>query len=249
MSYLLLSDYNLSIQSGELNQITTNDNTIAPAALAFATTLARSKLIQKYDLNFEFRDWINWTNSLTFNAGDRVYTGSLLYQANYPYPLFDQVNGNYLVGDQVYWKGYVYTCLVATSNIDEFTAMQYIEYNQVPSNNIFPDDINVGASYWGSKTAYIVPANTALTNTTYFTPGDTRNPLLVNYLIDIALFRMHYRISPRNIPEFRVEAYDKALHWLENCKKGIDSVELPLIQPVQGSRIRYGGKVKTINDY
>ena len=83
----------------------------------------------------------------------------------------------------------------------------------------------------------------------YWKFGDNRNQQLVNYFIDIALYHVHSRISPRNIPDLRVKRYDDAIKWLKMAGRGDITAELPLIQPKQGARVRYGGQVKNINTY
>lgn len=83
----------------------------------------------------------------------------------------------------------------------------------------------------------------------YWLFGDNRNQQLVNYMIDIALYHVHSRISPRNIPDLRVKRYDDAIRWLKMAGRGDITADIPLIQPKQGRRIRYGGQIKNINSY
>jgi hypothetical protein len=86
--------------------------------------------------------------------------------------------------------------------------------------------------------------------------------------IDIALYHLHARISPVNVPELRIHRYmglaeDRAmkagrviyptysaLGWLQAAADGTDiTPELPKLQPAKGARIRYGGNPKLINSY
>jgi hypothetical protein len=83
----------------------------------------------------------------------------------------------------------------------------------------------------------------------YWLFGDNRNQQLVNYLIDIALYHVHSRIAPRNIPDLRIKRYDDAIKWLKMAGRGDITADLPLIQPKSGARIRYGGQIKNINSY
>lgn len=171
-----------------------------------------------------------------------------LYFAKTPYPEFDYSN-LYNVGDRVFWNNKTYTCLIATKIMGQSSAIQYNKTQNLPYPNVAPDDVSLGAQYWGTGTAYTVPAATDISNTTYWTAGDNRSQQLVLYIIDIALYHVHSRISPRNIPDLRVKRYDDAIKWLKMAAKGDITPNLPMIKPEQGQRIRFGGGIKLINSY
>ena len=70
------------------------------------------------------------------------------------------------------------------------------------------------------------------------------------FMVDIVLYHINSRVSPRNIPQIRMDRYDAAISWLKNVAKGDDiTADIPVKQPKQGSRNRYGGNVKNINTY
>ena len=172
-----------------------------------------------------------------------------IFSVNYPYPLFDYT-AFYNVGDKVFWKGYVYTCLVQTPLLDHDTLLQYDKIEAIPLNNIAPNDLIDGSTqYWGQKTAYVVPSGTLPTNSFYWSMTDNRDQQMLLYFIDITLYHVHSRIAPRNIPDLRVKRYDDAINWLKMCAKGEVTPALPLIQPKQGRRIRYGGNIKITNSF
>jgi phage gp36-like protein len=79
--------------------------------------------------------------------------------------------------------------------------------------------------------------------------GTARDPQLLAYIIDIALFHLHSRIAPRNVPELRQTRYDNAISWLKMCAFGDVTPKLTPISPAQGNRIRYGGNTKNTNQY
>lgn len=171
-----------------------------------------------------------------------------IFSVVYPYPLFDYT-AYYNVGDMVYWKGYTYKALVQTPLLDHDTLLQYDRIEAIPLNNIAPDDTKDGAAqYWGTKTAYTIAAGTLPTNPVWLMT-DNRDQQMVMYLIDLTLYHVHTRIAPRNIPELRVKRYDDAICWLKMCAKGEVTPALPIIQPKQGQRIRYGGNIKIINSF
>jgi hypothetical protein len=171
-----------------------------------------------------------------------------LYYAIYPKPLFD-LQGYYNKGDQVFWKDKIYTAVQSTVVIDHDTALQFRTLQNVPYLNVYPDEALQGKAYWGTGTPYYVPASTAINDTDFWTLGDNRDKQMVQYVADIALYHLHSRISPRNIPDLRIKRYDHAIKWLTMCAKGEITPELPPLSPRQGQRIRVGGNIKNINSY
>lgn len=156
------------------------------------------------------------------------------------------MSGFYRIGDKVMWNGSQYTCVKETAQYDHATMIQFGTREAIPQVNQFPDAI--GQQQWGTGTAYFMTGTGILTNK--FTESDNRNQQLVNYIIDIMLYHLHARISPRNIPELRLERYDNAINWLKQCAKGDDiNAGLPRKTPQQGMRIRWGGKVQNNFSY
>jgi hypothetical protein len=155
----------------------------------------------------------------------------------------------YAKGDQVWWKDKVYTCVIATTVYSHEQQLQYGDYGNIPVMNVAPDNTLNGVKYWGTGTAYAVAAGTRPTDTTKWTAGDNRSQKIVDCVIDIALYKMHSRIAPQNIPQLRVDNYDAAIVWLKACARGTVTANIPLIKPKQGNRIRFGGNIKNENHY
>lgn len=171
-----------------------------------------------------------------------------IYYVTLPNPEFNYLT-TYAKGNTIWYKDKTYTALLSSVSYGHDSALQLGNYENIPPINIFPDDANNGAKYWGTGTAYALTAGT-LPTATGWTAGDNRNPQLVNYCIDVALYTAHSRIAPRNIPELRVKRYDDVIKWLQNAAQGKTiTAALPLIQPKQGGRIRFGGQVKQKNNY
>jgi hypothetical protein len=185
-----------------------------------------------------------------FNPTDWSVIGKVgdLYFAKLPYPAFDYRNGVYAVGDNIAYKGRVYECKIGSRSISHGDAMAALYYANLPATNIFPDDPKLGAQYWGTGTAYTffgeLPANTD-----YWTKGDNRSQQLVQTIIDIALYHIHSRIAPRNIPELRILRYQAAVEWLTKCNSGDISPNLPILPIQKANRIRWGGTTRTQNTY
>jgi hypothetical protein len=185
----------------------------------------------------------------TWNAANWTYINPQysVYYAQYPFPTFDY-NATYAVGDQVFWKDKTYTALLSTPLLSQNSALQYGSYQSLPLPNLAPDDVNA-SQMWGSGTPYSIAANTLITDTTKWTYGDNRSQQLVTNAVSMALYYVHSRIAPRNIPELRVKMYDDAVRWLKMAGRGEITANIPVLKPAQGGRIRYGGNVKNVNSY
>jgi phage gp36-like protein len=86
---------------------------------------------------------------------------------------------------------------------------------------------------------------------------DQRNRQVVMYLVDMALYHLHSRQNPRNVPQIRQDRYDHAISWLKMARKGELSVGLPDLpatdadgNPNPGSILPRGGSLpKQRNTY
>ncbi len=204
-----------------------------------------------------------------FNAAHWTLLGDqyTLYYAIYPKPVFNYRN-IYAVGDQVFWNDKTYTCKVPTGFLSHDSQLQAGQIIDNDILNVFPDDANRGVQYWGTGVAYSVAAATLITNSTYWSLGDNRDQKLLMVCVDIALYHVHARISPKNIADLRIHRYmgdsqDRevrgqrvlyptysALGWLQAAVIGNDiTPELPALQPRKGKRIRFGGNAKVQNSY
>ena len=210
---------------------------------------------------------ISTPESFTESKWKRLGAQFDIFSARLPFMEFS-LSQDYKIGQQVYWKGKVYTCKQPTSLASHETIIQYEYYSNLPNKNVFPDDAVDGLNYWMPDYDYIVPAGTDILNPVYWSPTDTRDKQLVEKLVDITLYHLHSRISPRNIPELRSIRYKgmpedqrqgnsgeiiypiySALGWLQGCARGEVTPNLPLLQPKSGARIRFGGKIKNNNSY
>src|SRR6185436_19490313 len=50
--------------------------------------------------------------------------------------------------------------------------------------------------------------------------GSARSTIVLNYCIDIAIYKLHALISPRKMPKHRRENYLDALDWFDDVKEG-----------------------------
>ena len=152
-------------------------------------------------------------------------------------------NKYYKKGDRVIMlNGEQYICDLDSLLISEQYAMQFVIKENVPLMNQTPSQTS-GQKQWTWLGVYGVGSQQNFAQ--YMENRDNRNQQLVNYIIDIMLYHLHARISPRNIPELRLERYDNAKAWLTQCAKGDEiNAGLPRLTPQQGMRIRWGGGVR-----
>lgn len=57
--------------------------------------------------------------------------------------------------------------------------------------------------------------------------GSARDPILVMYGVDIALYHLHCRIDPRKISDLRTDRYHNAMEWLKAVQAGKLIPDLP----------------------
>ena len=279
MSYLRLRDYDKSIEYANLQQITSYDDGIRKDSERAGIEKAKSYLTQKFNVEEEFTDLQVYSYSQSYNAGVTIelngqdWNANKVYAANditvYNSIVFKAVSGNtnqspvgtgntwtsignkfdlyytvlpcsyykfdqyYYAGDKVYWNGKVYTC--------QQQGIGY--YPDVNSKNI------KGEYFWGTGIAYSVPAGTEISDTTYYNFGDFRCADMVYVTVDLALYLIHKRIAPANVPDLRVKAYDDAIAWLKDCAFGNVTPNLLVRTPRSGGMFRIGSNTKNINSY
>jgi hypothetical protein len=135
-----------------------------------------------------------------------------------------------------------YNCATSSLEISQQYAMQFVVRENVPPMNQTPSQTSGQKQWTYLSTFFVVGWNNWAQ---MMDNRDNRNQQLVNYIIDIMLYHLHARISPRNIPELRLERYDNAKAWLTQCAKGDEiNAGLPRLTPQQGMRIRWGGGVR-----
>lgn len=79
----------------------------------------------------------------------------------------------------------------------------------------------------------------------FFTKEDTRDRTIKNILINLAIANLHKLISPRNVPEMRLEAKDDAMTLLKKVSKGEITLDLPLYEDTnRGQNIIFGSNQK-----
>lgn len=217
------SDYLRTIQTDNLAQVTEGIQQVKLDAEQVAQTEMISYLAQRYKVNDIFTNTTNWSNSVIYKAKQLVVDAGNFFYVTVPEVEYNALT-TYVIGDKVFYENSVYTCLVSNVGI-------------YPTNS----------GFWGTGVPYSI-TGIATTDTTKWSAGDNRNPLIVQYLLDCTLYNLHSRINPRNIPDLRKERYNGndpmdrggAIGWLKKVASGDLTADLPQIDPQQGVSIRWG---------
>jgi len=149
--------------------------------------------------------------------------------------------------------------LIAIEEISNYLRIRYdtdkifspiYEYN---INSVYLKDTRIlyTDDLAGLSTLYYVTADTSgagasITDTTQFAVGDTRNPLIVMYTVDIVLYHICSAIAPRQIPELRLSRYEAVKEWLKQMNEATISANLPLYaaNAPQNDRFVFGSNKK-----
>lgn len=77
-------------------------------------------------------------------------------------------------------------------------------------------------------------------NAIFSAEGEQRNPLIVMYLCDIALYYLSASLPQKMGSEIRKERYDLAIKWLEGVQAGRVVPDLPLPVDENGDTVAVG---------
>jgi len=187
-------DYNNQIRNDVLDVIIDQDESILQSAENAAIAELVSYLSQRYKTDEIFAVIHVWSKSKSWTSGDRVsLTPSVVWNNTSTF-----TDGTYLAdagSENVYRvkNSPVAGTLVTNSGyfdlIGDFGALYYAKEDMTSGFEIGD------ASKW--------------------TAGDTRDPLILRFLIDVILYEIHCRINPRNIPQHRINRRDDAIDWLK----------------------------------
>jgi hypothetical protein len=80
--------------------------------------------------------------------------------------------------------------------------------------------------------------------------GSDRNPLIVMYVVAIALYNVHHRINPRKVPSHREAEYMRAKDWMMAVAEGlINPPDLPRPTGSEKDYFRFGGNTRRDNQF
>lgn len=156
----------------------------------------------------------------------------------------------YRQNDVVFWKGNTWVCNTSTTNILPCNLINFYDYDKIPFYNVFPDDVvnNGNYQYWKLPTAYVVTAGTPLSNSAWV-QGDNREQQIVFAMKAITIYELAPLLAPQNVPKNWEVKRNEAMYLIGEMFGGQQTVDIPLLQPSKGKRIRSGGQIKLQNRY
>lgn len=277
MAYLRLQDYHRFISQDQLDEVLDEDDFKRLDTEPTSEEEARSYLVQKYDMDRELSALTVYDPSLTYSALSKVYLDADVWSSSTAYTnaqsLALATDGNVYVAtanstnqspisNPSYWQklGYRYQFFNGTVpaaewvwNKDYKTGIEVFykgkTYTSVQeSYNVFPDDEEIGETYWGAGVAYTISAN-ALTDATKWASGDIRCQRLVECVVMCTLYRLYKHTASQNVPAWIGQAYSDSLGWLDKAKLGEVTANLTELPRRVGHRIRITGNQKNVNIY
>lgn len=240
--FILDKDYQRIIQSEIRDEVA--DASILRESEDAAIEQMISYLNARFDVSNLFPPTNQWNSRMFYQPGDYVDYYGTFVRAMQPTnddatinrdkaPTGANLSTDGNVGEDVYWSDYCFPNIRDYDNTEAVTAGAYRVENDIfykcvvdstgnpPSTNLYDADALTG--FW------IV--------------DDPRNPLLVEICCKLALYKVHARISPDQIPELRVQEYDMAIEWLKETASGDAAPMLakPPKEEDDKSSVQYGG--------
>jgi hypothetical protein len=168
----------------------------------FAIDVVKSKIQHRYDPAQIFIDVNIFSTSATYAIDDLIYYTESAYVAATAY----------VVGNRVSYLNNIYECIQnSTGNL--------------PTNTSYWTEIIEDKRYYVANAAGTgnYPEDTA-----FFTAGDSRHQLILNYTLYIAVYELFKKVQPTQVPAWSISSRDEAIDGLEKIGRGTDTVLLPL---------------------
>lgn len=233
--FLVKYDFQTLIDEDNLNELTDTSDRLLEDAMDSAIEKVAGYVRHRYDYDQVFKVVQPYAAAIAFVEDDRVFWSPVAWDASLIYTSGDIISIDTGTaaneGEKIYQAN-------ATTVADESPLNTPGKWGLLADNNTF-------------YTCILESTGNLPTNATYFTAGDDRNPLIKEITVDIVLYNIHSKISPRNIPDVRRVRYDgtgnlkegdSAIATLMQIQKGIVTLDLPVIVPtVQNTEsIAYG---------
>ncbi len=217
-SYLTSEDLDSTIKEEQLTQLVRDNLGLVAVSEANAVSWMKDYLGQRYDVAASFPAIGEWQPGNDYGPALPVI-----------------VPGTVITGDNLYYvrdtatEATSYTPLYAYNDAGRLTNYAWHE----------------GQCYQALKNSLgVEPGN----DTDFpdwelsWRPRDPRDAKLVAFCLDITLFRLFTRVTPRRIPDLRVSLYNQAKEWLTMVRDGSLTPDLPRPIKVADSsdEIRWG---------
>ena len=189
-----------------------------------AIELVKTSIQHRYDEALVFFDILDFDTTTTYAEDDNIrYTEDEYVAAT-----------TYSTDDRISYDGYIYKSLQDnnTGNTPD-TATSYWE--EVADDN----------SYY---TAVQASTGNYPENTTYFTQIDSRNSLIVDFVLTLTIYNLFRKSQPSNIPDWITVERDNAMTELDKIGLGKKTLILPVAldddEDQEGHAITYGSQTQ-----
>jgi phage gp36-like protein len=122
--------------------------------------------------------------------------------------------------------------------IDNETLSVITEGNDLNLNSVENDAISEITGYLNVR----YDMNAILTAT-------TKSVLILGFVRDIMIYHLHAKVSPDNIPQLRVDRYNKVMNELEKIADGFTNPILPKKENGKQLPLRYGSSIQKTDHY
>jgi len=231
--YLIERDFNKIFHTDDINTVLSDEvatpTEILNESIDYAIEYVKSKIQNRYDPDQIFIDVNTFDISADYAVNDLV-----IYME--PAYLGSKV---YLTGERTSYENKIYE------------AKQTSQGNLPTETDYFKVIADTYSFYYCIKAG----KGNNPDNTEYFTAGDSRNKLIKNYCLYLALENMMPHINPRTIPDWIVDKKNAAETHLNRINSGQDTVILPLYADENGDddnargHFSYGTETKRNLDY
>jgi phage gp36-like protein len=228
MGFLRIKDYARNLRPEMLMQIIEQDDDLLNVIERQAVEEASSYYNNRYNTAEIFADILPYDPLMSYPKGTRIEFLSEEFD-----PALTYATGAVVAKDGKIWQSN--TNILTPSPWDED------EWDELCAEDAL---FHVIAE---TSTAGVLP-----TDTNEYQAGDTRNPTILMYVIDIVLYHLHCRLNPRQVPEIRVSRYQAAIDYLKDVAEGVVTPNVPIRKDDEDKDImnfRMGSNPRFKSDY
>jgi len=205
----------------------------------------------KWDLvAYKLYDRVYWeetaydTTDTTYKLDDRVSYSGKIYESLINYSNYDAIAGTYNLNDKVRYNGNNYNCIQAIAVPKAWDSDDWELYAEGTFDSSDWTELGNNKSHWHILD-YMIKGEDL--NYPDAKEEDNRNKKLRAVTLDVALYNLFARITPRDIPEVRQIRYDgqgrkndseNAISWLEKVQKGTVTPDMTALKDSDGDEIQ-----------
>lgn len=242
--FIVDTDYTRIIQDGIRDEVVISNSDLLREEEKTAITRMISYLNSRFDVTNMFPALQVWNTNHLYLPGDFADYFGTFYRALDPGEDEDANQGKTPDTETTYWTDKTFPNIKTWDAAENPVAVgQYREKNgkfyrcAVAHTNQDPD---VAANIYDPSG----PSG-------YWIVDDPRDPHMVEICCEIALYKVHARISPDQIPQLRIDHHDMAIKYLEDIAAGKNAPLLPRLADTESNRnsVQYGSIEKRTYHY